>query len=177
MTQARTVAGSAVDAGAGEFIVDATQLPTDITWDDTPSAINRMLNVDDWEVPGFTTSASGEIGTFVPKSNGRVLGCTVYSRTVATDGTNGWRVSVRNEDQSDQDMADFGFGTGSNAAAADDNEAQGNGSVMYLPNSLVATSAFFNRGDILTFDIIGEDGTAGDMDVIVHLSYESQGHV
>ncbi len=177
MTQVRTPAGSAIGAGAGEYIVTATQIPTAISWPNTPSDINRMKNVDNWEVPGFTTSASGEIGTYVARANGRILGCTTYARTVATDGTNGWRVAVRNEDQSDADCADFGFGTNTNAAAADDNVAQAVNTVAYLTNSIVTNASHFLRGDILTFDIVGEDGTAGDTDVTIHLSYESQGHV
>lgn len=178
MTQVRTPTGSAVDSGSGaERAGGDSETVVAITFPQTPMAQNVNVPVDYWEAPGFTTSASSELGTFVAKGDGRIVGVTAYARTVATDGTNGWRLKVLNEDQADAIMMDVGLGSDTNAAAANDNDTQAVNTSVFIPNSLTADANHFLRGDILTLDVIGEDGTAGDTDLVFMLSYEAQGHV
>lgn len=175
MAQARSPAGSGENTGKGsEYIDNTTQYPTELVWTEAPNRTNRLDNVDEFQFE-LSGSSTGEVASFVAKANGRVTGITVYNGSVANDGTNGWELDILNESRSDAELAHFGLGTGTNAASANDNKAVAANSVATLSNSLVATTAHFSTGDVITVDAT-EDGTAGVVHVIVHLSYESQGY-
>ena len=71
MTQARTPAGSASGAGAGEYLVDATQIPTAITWEDQVGYTNRMK--DGMAVyPKDASTSADFVWTIVAEDNGRI---------------------------------------------------------------------------------------------------------
>ncbi len=174
MTQARTPAGSGSGTGTGsKYIVDATQVPTARTFDEVPGRVNRLLNVDEYEVT-ISGSSTGEVLRFTAKDNGRVTGIMYKNGSTACDGSNGWRMLIQNEDRSDAQIADFGAGTGTNAAAADDGKAVAANGVVYISNSLTANTTYFTKGDSVTLDVT-EDGTAGGAEITVLVNYGSKG--
>lgn len=168
MAKART------PGSGGEYLVDATQIPTAISFPAVPSRVNRLDNVDEWEV-NITAASTGEVARFVAKANGRIVGALVKNGSVAADGTNGWRVTAANESRSDAEVMDFGIGTGTNAGAADDGGALAASTLSRVANSKTATTARFSEGDIVTVDVT-EDGTAGVASVVFLVSYESEGY-
>jgi hypothetical protein len=173
-TKARTPAGSGVGTGTGaKYIVDATQVPTARTFAEVAGRVNRLLNVDEVTV-SITGSSSGEVLQFVALDNGRVEGLYFRNGATACDGSNGWRILVQNEGRSDAEVADFGAGTGSNAAAANDSKAVDASVISYFSNSLTATTSYFTKGDSITIDVT-EDGTAGAADLVLVLNYGAQG--
>lgn len=176
MTQARTPAGTAFGSGAGDFMQDADQFPAAVSWNQSVGRANRLDNVDEFAIEVLATS-TGEVARFVAKENGRIVGATVHNGATAADGTNGWVVDVKNEDQADELIAQFGVGTV--GAGADEVDVDAN-AIAHYPNSLAAsetdTAKYFNYGDVLTVDVT-ESGTAGAFDIFIKVEYGSQGHV
>lgn len=173
MTQARTPAGTGVGTGAGEYIVDTNQYPTALSWTQTVGQPNHMDNVDQFTAT-IATDSSGEVARWVATGNGRVDGITIHNGAVAHTGANGWELDVKNEDRSDAVVGHFGVGTGTNASSASDSTTVDSNTTVHIGNSQSAVTSFFTYGDVLTVDAT-EDGTAGAMDVTVHVVLGDQG--
>lgn len=176
MTQARTPAGSATGAGAGEYIVTATQIPTAIAWDDLNIGHNRGTRIVTYQ-KDVVASADFTWG-FVAEDNGRILGIGYSNGGVAMSGSVGWELQFLNLTQADAVMAYFGFGSGTEAVKADDElaalAADTYGEILNLTN--VATSNYFTKGDNISMTA-DRDGTTGVGNFVLFVSYESQGHV
>lgn len=177
MAQSRSPAGSGVNSGVGsERINDSDQYPTAMVFDEVPGRSNRLDNVDEFSF-AIATDSTGELATYVALDNGRVTGITVRNGGTDADGSNGWEIDILDSDQSDAELGHFGLGSNTNAASANDNKDIDADTTAYISNSLGAAGANrFSKGDVITVDVT-EDGTAGAADVVVHLQYESAGHV
>lgn len=170
MTQARTPAGSAAGAGGGEYIVTATQIPTDITWEDVPGAVNRLRDGQQTVENDVTTSADF-VWRFVAEDNGVITGLRYGNGAVAADGTNGWELQFINSSNSDDVVAYFGLGTGTEAAKATDSAAVAADASVDLINS---DTSRFNKGDVIEVTA-DRDGTTIVGKFTLLLSYESEG--
>lgn len=186
MAQARTPAGSGAGTGTGsEYIVDATQIPTALTWDEVPGLVNTMGNgivhydiIDGTLFSGTCQATSADwVFNFTAKDNGRIVGVLYENGSVACDASNGWELDFINLDQANESCAYFGFGSGTEAAKATDADvAVAASATVTLSNSVVTDASHFNKGDVIqcTAD---RDGTTVVGTWVLLVSYESQGHV
>lgn len=172
MTQARTVAGSAAGAGAGQYIVDATQIPTDITWDDQVGITNRLADGVAVYSKDVTTSADF-IWSIVAEDNGRIAMLKYANGAVAMDGSVGWELQFLNLSNSSDVLGYFGIGSGTEAAKATDTDTAvaANGAAEIL---CTEASGRFNKGDVIKV-IADRDGTTGVGEFQLVLSYENEG--
>ena len=171
MTQVRTPAGSAAGAGAGEYLVNSTQIPTDITWDDQVGATNRLKDGVVEYAKDVTTSAdfTWEI---VAEDNGKISMLKYANGAVAMDGSVGWELSFINKTNSDDVLGYFGIGSGTEAAKGTNNDTA---VAAYGAAEILCTdTSRFNKGDIIhvTAD---RDGTTGVGMFQLVLSYENEG--
>ena len=185
MAQARTPAGSGAGTGVGsEYIVDATQFPTALTFDEIPGVVNGMGSGHVWydvtDGTLFSGTCESTSSDFVWKmtaaDNGRIVGIMYSNGGVAADGTNGWELAFINSDQSNEDSGYFGIGSGTEAAKGTDNDtAVAIGETVFISNSLASAASHFTKGDVVEVTA-DRDGTTivGTFRVLV--SYESQGH-
>ena len=186
MTQARSPAGSGAGTGTGsEYIVDATQIPTALTFDEVPGVVNtlspglvHMDIIDGTLFSGTVESTSADfVWNMTAADKGRIVGITYANGATAMDGTNGWELNFINDTQADATCAYFGFGSGTEAAKATDKDvAVAANTTVTLSNSIVTPASHFNRGDIIQVTA-DRDGTAGVGSFRLLVSYESQGHV
>lgn len=165
MTQSRT------PTGATSEYLDSNQLPQTLTWAKVPNAGNQLANFDYINFDLNDSTSAAEAASRVVRSNGRVYGIIVNT-IAATDSTAGWRIKVNNETVSDSLMGDFGFGTKTVAAAANDKTTAATvaGQVVRLENTL-ADSIGFSAGDNLTVDTTQDSG-AGALSGTVILAYD-----
>jgi hypothetical protein len=185
MTQARTPAGSGAGTGTGaEYIVDATQIPTALVFDEIPGVVNGMGSGHVWyditDGNLFTGTCESTSADFVYKftaaDNGRIEGIMISNGGVALDGSVGWELAFINSDQGSASCAYFGFGSGTEAAKGTDNDvAVAAGEVAYVSNSIVATTSRFNRGDVVQVTA-DRDGTTSVSTFRLLVSYESEGY-
>ena len=155
MAQARTPAGTAVGSGAGEYIVTATQIPTDITWDQTVPLSNTQSDLQvHYEIKDSTlfsgtceATSSDFVFSFHAQNNGRIVGIQYTNGAVAADGSSGWELQFLNTDQSNAVCAYFGIGSGTEAAKGTDTTTAAAGAQVEIPNSITSTESHFNRGD------------------------------
>lgn len=171
MTKARTPAGSAAGAGAGDYIVDATQIPTAITWDDQVGVTNRLRDGEVVYTKDVTTSAdfTWEI---VAEDNGTITMLKYANGAVAMSGSVGWELQFINKSDSDNVLSYFGIGSGTEAAKGTDNDVA---VAAYGAAEILSTdTSRFNKGDVIhvTAD---RDGTTGVGMFQLVLSYESEG--
>ncbi len=186
MTQVRTPAGSGAGTGTGsEFIADATQIPTALTFDEVPAQNNAMapglVHYDITDGTLFTGTCEGTSTDFVWKmtaaDKGRIVGIMISNGGVALDGSVGWELDFINSDQSNATCAYFGFGSGTEAAKGTDNDvAVAAGEVAFVSNSIVTGASHFDRGDVIQVTA-DRDGTTSVSTFRLLVSYESQGHV
>jgi hypothetical protein len=172
MTQARTPAGSAQSSGAGEYIVDATQIPTALTWDKVPSVTNRLMDgVEVLRVRSKSDASADFVWEFAAKDKGKIEAIRYENGAVAADGTNGWELSFINTDNSSEVVGYFGFGTGTEAAKATDSVAVSASAFAELVNT---TAKNFDKGDVIQVTA-DRDGTTivGTIEIVV--SYGSEG--
>jgi hypothetical protein len=163
MTQARVPLGTGAGLGGpAEYLVDSTQIPTNRTLTEVPGRVNRLENVWERQVK-VATDSSGVVDRFIALENGRIQGVEISNGTsTASTGANGWKVVVTNLNNSSGVVGSFGVGTGTNAVAATDHTVVDSSAKVRISNSLVTTTASFNRGDILAVTVT-EDGTADDI--------------
>lgn len=186
MAQARTPAGSGAGTGVGaEYIVDATQIPTALVFDEVPGLINTLADglvhyeiTDGTLFSGTTQATSADwVYKFTARDNGRIVGITYANGAVAMDGSVGWELDFINISQSNASCAYFGFGSGTEAAKATDKDvAVAANAVVTLSNSVVTGASHFNKGDVISCTA-DRDGTTGVGTFVLLVSYESQGHV
>jgi hypothetical protein len=172
MTQARTPAGSAAGAGAGEYLVDATQIPTAITWEDQVGYTNRMK--DGMAVyPKDASTSADFVWTIVAEDNGRISELKYANGAVAMDGSVGWELQFLNLSNSSDVLGYFGIGSGTEAAKGTDNDTAvaANGAAEIL---CTEASGRFNKGDVIKC-IADRDGTTGVGQFQLVLSYENEG--
>jgi hypothetical protein len=171
MTQARTAAGSAAGAGAGQYLADSTQLPTDITWEDQVSLPNRLADGVQTFSKDVTTSADF-IWSIVAEGNGRISSLKYANGAVAMSGSVGWELDFLNMSDSSNQLAYFGIGSGTEAAKGTDND------VAVAANAaaeiLNTDTARFNKGDVIKV-IADRDGTTSVGEFQLVLNYSSEG--
>lgn len=185
-TKARTPAGSGAGTGTGsEFIVDATQIPTALTFDEIPGIVNGMSDGQVWyditDGNLFSGTCESTSSDFVWKmtaaDNGRIVGIMYSNGAVAMDGSVGWELDFINSDQGNETCAYFGLGSGTEAAKGTDNDvAVAAGATVFVSNSIVTTASHFTKGDVVQVTA-DRDGTTGVGTWRLLVSYESQGHV
>mgnify|MGYP003625323509 FL=1 len=171
MTQVRTPAGSAAGAGAGEDLVNSTQIPTDITWDDQVGATNRLKDGVVEYAKDVTTSAdfTWEI---VAEDNGKISMLKYANGAVAMDGSVGWELSFINKTNSDDVLGYFGIGSGTEAAKGTNNDTA---VAAYGAAEILCTdTSRFNKGDIIHVTADRDGTTSVGMFQLV-LSYENEG--
>tara|TARA_R110002167_G_scaffold629_2_gene2766 strand:+ start:6813 stop:7331 length:519 start_codon:yes stop_codon:yes gene_type:complete len=171
MTQVRTPAGSAAGAGAGEYLVNSTQIPTDITWDDQVGATNRLKDGVVEYAKDVTTSAdfTWEI---VAEDNGKISMLKYANGAVAMDGSVGWELSFINKTNSDDVLGYFGIGSGTEAAKGTNNDTA---VAAYGAAEILCTdTSRFNKGDIIHVTADRDGTTSVGMFQLV-LSYENEG--
>ncbi len=178
MAQSRTPAGSATGAGAGEYIIDATQIPTALSWDDINSGHNRGTRITSYQIEKAAVASSDFTWGFTAEDKGIIVGIGCSNGAVAMSGSVGWELLFVNNSQSDAQAAYFGFGSGTEAAKGDDTlaalAADTYGELLNLSN--VATSNRFNKGDSITVTA-DRDGTTGISSFVLFVEYGAQGHV
>jgi hypothetical protein len=181
MAQARTPAGSATGGGSGEQAGgDSTTLnaPQDLTWDDINSGHNVGTRIVSYQISAAAVASSDFTWGFMAEDKGIIVGIGYSNGGVAMSGSVGWELSFVNVTQSDAVMAYFGFGSGTEAAKADDTlaalAADTYGEILNLSN--VANANRFNKGDLITVTA-DRDGTTGVGVFTLFVSYEAQGHV
>lgn len=179
MTQARTPAGSATGAGAGEQAGgDSTTLnaPVDIVWDDLESGHNMGTRIVSYQIPAV--ASTDFTWGFVAEDNGIIKGIKYANGGVAMSGSVGWELQFLNLTQADAVMSYFGFGSGTEAAKADDTlaalAADTTGEILNLSN--VANANRFNKGDNISVTA-DRDGTTGVGVFQLIVEYGAQGHV
>jgi hypothetical protein len=185
MAQSRTPAGSGAGTGTGsQYLVDATQIPTAIVWDEVPGLVNTLadglahLEITDGTLFSGTTQATSAdwVYKFTAPDNGRIVGITYANGAVAMDGSVGWELAFINVSRSNASCAYFGFGSGTEAAKGTDNDvAVAANAVVTVSNSITATTARFNKGDVISCTA-DRDGTTGVGTFILLVSYESEGY-
>ena len=171
MTQVRTPAGSAAGAGAGEYLVNSTQIPPDITWDDQVGATNRLKDGVVEYAKDVTTSAdfTWEI---VAEDNGKISMLKYANGAVAMDGSVGWELSFINKTNSDDVLGYFGIGSGTEAAKGTNNDTA---VAAYGAAEILCTdTSRFNKGDIIHVTADRDGTTSVGMFQLV-LSYENEG--
>tara|TARA_R100000306_G_scaffold19888_1_gene23822 strand:+ start:72 stop:590 length:519 start_codon:yes stop_codon:yes gene_type:complete len=171
MTQVSTPAGSAAGAGAGQYIVNATQIPTDITWDDQVGVTNRLKDGVVEYTKDVTTSAdfTWEI---VAEDNGKISMLKYANGAVAMDGSVGWELSFINKTNSDDVLGYFGIGSGTEAAKGTDNDTA---VAAYGAAEILCTdTSRFNKGDVIHVTADRDGSTSVGMFQLV-LSYENEG--
>lgn len=168
MTQARTPAGA-----GSEYIVDSTQIPADVTWDTIPSVTNNLRDgIEVLQVRSTQDSTADFVWTFTAQDNGRIEGLRYENGTTALDSTtNGWEFDFINIDNSNESLAYFGIGLGTEAAKATDTTTVLASGFAELTNS--ATTGF-NKGDKVQVTA-DRDGTLANGGVELVVSYESAG--
>ena len=172
MAQARTPAGSAQTSGAGKYIVDATQYPTDITWDKVAGVTNRMMDgVEVLRVRSKSDASADFVWEFAAKDKGKIEAIRIENGSVACDGTNGWELDFVNTDNSSESIGYFGFGTNTEAAKATDSVAVAASTFAELVNT---TSKNFNKGDVIQVTA-DRDGTTVVSTIEIVVSYGSEG--
>lgn len=189
MTQSRTPAGSGAGTGTGAEQTggDSTTLngPVAVTFDEIPGVVNTMspglvhYDITDGNLFSGTCelTSSDFVYKFTAADKGRIAGIMYQSGSVAADGSSGWELAFVNTDQASASCAYFGIGSGTEAAKGTDNDvAVAAEATVFISNSIVATSANFDRGDVISVTA-DRDGTTivGSFRLLV--SYESQGHV
>jgi hypothetical protein len=179
MAQARTPAGSATGAGSGEQAGgDSTTLnaPQALSWDDLNMGHNRGTRIVSYQKD--VVASSDFTWGFVAEDNGRILGIGYSNGGVAMSASVGWELQFLNLTQADAVMAYFGFGSGTEAAKADDTlaalAADTYGEILNLTNT--ATSNYFSKGDNISMTA-DRDGTTGVGNFVLFVQYEAQGHV
>ena len=185
MTQARTPAGTGAGTGTGsEYLADSTQLPTALTWDEVPGSVNTLadglvqMEITDGTLFSGTVQATSAdwVYKFTAPDNGRIVGITYANGSVAMSGSVGWELAFVNASRSNASCAYFGFGSGTEAAKGTDNDvAVAAGAVVTVSNSITATTARFNKGDVISCTA-DRDGTSGVGTFILLVSYESEGY-
>lgn len=178
MTQARTPAGSTTGGGAGEYIVDSTQIPTALSWDDLNSGHNVGTRVATYQIHEAAVSSSDFTWGFMAEDKGRVLGIGYANGGVAMSGSVGWELLFTNVTQADAKVAYFGFGSGTEADKADDKlaslDADTYGEILNLTNT--SNAAHFNKGDLINITA-DRDGSTGVGVFTLFVQYYAQGHV
>jgi hypothetical protein len=167
MTQARNPGG----ATGSKYIVDATQVPTNIAWDAVPSTRNNQLD----QMVGYEkdVDASADfIWQFVAEDNGIIRSLNYANGAVAADGSNGWELQFLNKSNSDTVLGYFGIGSGTEAAKATDVDV----SVLASASAQIdCTSELrFDKGDVIKC-IADRDGTTILGTFMLTVSYESEG--
>lgn len=149
-TQVRSV------GNGGQYIPD-TQIPTDITWDTLPSHTNKMLDtLVTYTFDGAAASSSDLPMQFVAEDGGIIKGILYANGAVAADGSSGWELSFINKSNSDDVLAYFGIGSGTEAAKATDvDTAVAAHGFAEIANS---DTSRFNKGDVIRCDA-DRDGT------------------
>ena len=185
MAQSRTPAGSGAGTETGsEKINDSDQVPTAIVWDEVPGSINTLADglvhleiTDQTCFTGTCESTSTDFAfKFTAKDNGRIVGITYANGAVAMDGSVGWELQFTNSQQAGAEVAYFGFGSGTEAAKATDADVAVAANVsVTLSNSITATTARFDKGDVIEL-LADRDGTTSVGTFIVLVSYESEGY-
>jgi hypothetical protein len=188
MTQRRTPAGSGAGTGTGSEQTGGASTtlngPVALVFDEIPGVINGMGDGHVWYdiidgnlFSGTVERASSDfVWQFTAADNGRIEGIMYANGAVAMDGSVGWELAFINDTNSDASLAYFGFGSGTEAAKGTDNDvAVAAGAIVYVSNSLTATTARFNRGDLceVTAD---RDGTTSVGSFRLLVSYESEGY-
>lgn len=134
---------------------DSSNIPVDGTLTAIFAPQDRLADVFDSEI--IRVDVSANVATrLVAKSDGKIAGIQYANGAVAADGTNGWRLLVTNKSDSDAELADFGIGSGTNAALANDTDTvvAANGSAEVRSTATTR----FNKGDV--FNVAGtRDGT------------------
>lgn len=173
MAQARTPAGSSAGAGAGQYIVDATQIPTDITWPDTASLINRMRDGVVWYKMRDAADSSADFTWFFQaEANGKIEALVYENGAVAVAETHGWELDFKNADNSSETVAYIGLGSGTEAAKATDSTTAV--AANAAATVLNTTAKNFDRGDRITVTADRDETTVvGSMWLVVN--YGSEG--
>lgn len=167
MTQARTVGVGA------EYIADATQLPTARTFATVPSLRNRCVEqVKTYRVRSDADATADFVWNFIAEDNGRIEAIRLQNGTTAIDGTNGWELEFLNTDNSDERIAYFGFGTGTEAAKATDKASTVAASTLSEKSNSILKN--FNKGDVVQVTA-DRDGTAVTSTIDIVVSYGSEG--
>ena len=171
MTQVRTPAGSAAGAGAGEYLVDSTQYPTDITWEDQVGVTNRLQSGRAVYTKDVTTSADF-LWEVVAEDNGKIAMLKYANGAVAMDGSVGWELSFINKSNSDDVLGYFGIGSATEAAKGTDNDTA---VAAYGAAEILCTdTSRFNKGDVIHVTADRDGSTGVGMFQLV-LSYENEG--
>ena len=184
MTQARVPAGSGSVAagtsvsfgGAGDYIVDSTQIPTAITWDGIPAHTNRLLGgikVYEKDASDSHIEGTDPLWEFVAEDNGFIYGLRYANGATAVDSQVGWELEFLNQSNSDSRLAYFGIGGGTEAVKATDIDSAvaANGAAELLNST---DSYKFNKGDVVQCTL-DQDGTTAQGKFQLLVSYESAG--
>lgn len=151
----------AVVPGYAETI-NSSQIPTTATFETIPSPINKGADGLYSYIFDQIVGTSADIATrFVAPETGAVLGLLWANGATALDGTNGIRIRITNKTNSDGELADFGMGSATNAAAANDTSTTlaANASLELANANATNSVAYFNKGDVIV--VTGtRDGTA-----------------
>ena len=172
MTQARTPAGSAAGAGSGEYLPTGDpQIPTAITWPDYAAPVNKMRDLEETYEYDATTSADF-VWRIMAEAAGTIAALNYANGAVAADGTNGWELQFLNKTNSDDVLAYFGIGSGTEAAKATDVDTAvaANASSQIL----CTDTSRFNKGDVIMVTA-DRDGTTISGQLQLVISYESEG--
>ena len=141
---------------------DGDQIPAANTYDTFESTSNKRLEMEQILIfDNASTTSEDIIMQFTAPDNGRIAGIRYANGATAMDGTNGWELEWLNQSNSDDRIAYFGIGSGTEAAKATDTDT----SVLananaFIANSDVTSTSRFNKGDNIS--CVGDrDGTAG----------------
>jgi hypothetical protein len=179
MTQVRTPAGSS----GSEYIADATQYPTARSFDAVQGVTNKLMDgvemlpiADETLYSGTVNATSTDfVFNFVAKDKGRIRGIQYTNGAVAANATNGWELEFINVSSSNNRVAYFGFGAGTEAVkATDKTSAVAASAVASLANSLSAATSYFNKGDLIQVTADRDDTTIVGQ-FLLEVSYESKG--
>jgi len=168
MTKAR------IPAGAGsEYIVDATQIPTNITWDTVSSVTNNLRDgIELLKVRDAADASADFVWKFNAEDNGQIVALRYDNGAVAMDSAVGWELNFLNLDNANESLGYFGLGSSTEAAKATDVVT----AVAASASTEIACSATtgFNKGD--TVQVTADrDGTTGVGNIELVISYESTG--
>lgn len=169
MTQARS-------PGVGsQYIVDATQVPTDRTFETVARKSNRVTDLTE-NIRIAVAANTTVTRDIIAEDNGIIEAFKVAQDSVAANATVGGRIKVLNASNSNAEIVDYGIGGGTNSNLAD---AQTVNIAAYTPLKLMnpkteAASTRFNKGDQLTFTFT-PDGSTWTGDIQLQFKYQTQG--
>lgn len=144
---------------------------------DPTSTRERVTDIEETKEIRINADADGLYQFSVPAGKaGYLHSCQLANGAVACDASNGYEVSVLNRSDSDNVLGSFGFGSGTEAAKADDKDvavaAYETATILNASNR--AATDRVKAGDLVEF-AIDRDGTTVRGTVTIFMDYDGIG--